>query len=65
MRARLGKGLYWLGCTLSVIALIWGGLAFTHPQTDRAIALTAIISILVALTFWVVGRGLRYVLSGK
>jgi hypothetical protein len=66
MRARLGKTLYWLGCTLSVIALIWGVYLLrveAHSQHDRAF--TLVMSILVAGVFWLIGRTFRNVFSDK
>jgi hypothetical protein len=66
MRARLGKALYWLGCTLSVIALVWGVYLLrveAHSQHDRVFML--VMSILVAGLFWLIGRTFRNVLSDK
>ena len=61
---RLGEVLYWLGCILAAIVVVWGGVfAFRGDHADDPY-LFSIVAV-AAFSIWVIGRALRYILSGK
>ena len=64
MLSRLGDVLYWLGCILAAIVVVWGGVfAFRGDNADDPY-LFSVVAV-AAFAIWVVGRALRYILSGK
>jgi hypothetical protein len=70
MLARLGYVLYWLGCGLAAIFLVFGVggtyVAYSTRGTDPwSWAGVAIGMVVVAAVCWLVGRARKYVLAGK
>jgi hypothetical protein len=71
MLARLGYVLYWLGCGLAAIFLVFGvGGTYVAYSTTRGTdpwswAGVAIGMVVVAAVCWLVGRACKYVLAGK
>ena len=64
MLARLGDVLYWLGCILAAIVVVWGALfCFRADQGDDPYLF--LIVAVAAFSIWVIGRAFRYILSGK
>jgi hypothetical protein len=67
MVGRLGNVLYWLGCIVAGLALLWGfgnfavlisGSSMPGENGDQIIK-----SVAVAIAAWLVGRAIRYVLA--
>ena len=64
MLARLGDVLYWLGCILAAIVVVWGGVfAFRGEHADDPY-LFCVVAV-AAFSIWVIGRALRFILSGE
>lgn len=64
MAARLGNVLYWLGCIVAAVAVVYDvtlGLANNWQDPSGTYIRTAIL----AVAAWLVGRACRYVLSGS
>jgi hypothetical protein len=62
--ARIGDVLYWLGCILAVIVVVWGGVfCFRGDSTDDPY-LFSVVAV-AAFAIWVIGLACRYLLSGK
>jgi hypothetical protein len=71
MLARLGYVLYWLGCGLAAVFLVFGvgGTYVAYSTTTGkdpwswvAVALSCVV---LAAVCWVVGRACKYILAGK
>lgn len=62
--ARLGDVLYWLGCILAAIVVVWGAVFFFRGDQDGDPYLFSVVAV-AAFAIWVIGRALRYILSGK
>ena len=62
--SRLGDILYWVGCILAAIVAVWGAMfAFRGAHADDPY-LFSVVAV-AAFSVWVIGRALRYILSGK
>jgi hypothetical protein len=62
--SRLGDFLYWLGCILAAIVVVWGVLfCFRGDHADDPY-LFSVVAV-AAFSIWVIGRALRYIISGK
>jgi hypothetical protein len=62
--ARLGDVLYWVGCILAAIVVVWGAVfAFRGDHADDPY-LFSVVAV-AAFSIWVIGRALRFILSGK
>lgn len=64
MLARLGDVLYWIGCILAVIVVVWGAVFCFGGEHAGDPYLFSIVAV-AAFSIWVIGRALRYILSGK
>jgi hypothetical protein len=62
--SRLGEVLYWLGCILAAIVVVWGGVFAFRGDHDDDPYLFSVVAV-AAFAVWVIGRALRYILSGK
>jgi hypothetical protein len=62
--SRLGDVLYWLGCILAAIVVVWGGVFAFRGDHDDDPYLFSVVAV-AAFAVWVIGRALRYILSGK
>ena len=63
MAARLGNVLYWLGCIVAAIVVIYDvTLGLANDWQDPAFLY--IRTAILAVAIWLVGRACRYVLSG-
>jgi hypothetical protein len=63
---RLGNVLYWAACLLAVAVIGFGVFVFYSTgggPVDRALFLLAMFGG-VAIVIWLIGRAIRYVLSG-
>jgi hypothetical protein len=60
MLARLGNVLYWTGC---IAAALWFALGI-HSISLPVAMIDIIALVSPTLAFWLIGRALRYVLSG-
>jgi len=64
--ARLGYGLYWIGCELSALFLLAIGFLITGYSTDPAGTIGAAVFLTIAAALsWLIGKGLRYILAGN
>ena len=63
MIVRIGNVLYWTGCVLAALIVVFGGLT-AHNETYNPWG-EFIVFALVAAVVWVVGRGCRYILAGR
>jgi hypothetical protein len=62
--ARLGDVLYWIGCVLAAIVVVWGAVfCFAGDRADDPY-LFSLVAV-AAFSIWVIGRACRYILSGK
>jgi hypothetical protein len=62
--ARLGDLLYWIGCILAATVVVWGAVfCFRGDHADDPY-LFSLVAV-AAFSIWVIGRALRYILSGK
>jgi len=62
--ARLGEALYWLGCILAAIVIVWGARAAfgdDNPEGPYIFILAAV----AGFAFWAIGRACRFILAGK
>ena len=62
--ARLGDILYWIGCILAAIVVVWGALFCFRGDNADDPYLFLLIAV-AAFSIWVIGRALRNILSGK
>lgn len=62
MAARLGNVLYWLGCVVGAIFLAVLGFVAINP--GEGAALWMLIYALLAVSAWLLGRAIRYILAG-
>jgi hypothetical protein len=62
--ARLGDVLYWLGCILAAIVVVWGAVFCFRGEHGGDPYLFSVVAV-AAFSIWVIGRALRYILSGK
>jgi hypothetical protein len=58
---RLGDVLYWLGCGLAAVALGIGVFVFVDVKTIEPLPVFGVAAVVI----WLIGRALRYVLSGE
>jgi hypothetical protein len=65
MLARLGRFLYWLGCGLTVVAVVSGVFALQHGPDYDYRWVVYVASILSAVLFWLIGRACKYFLAGE
>jgi hypothetical protein len=62
--SRLGDVLYWLGCILAAIVVVWGGVfSFAGDHADDPY-LFSVVAV-AAFAIWAIGRALRFIISGK
>jgi hypothetical protein len=61
---RLGDVLYWIGCILAAIVVVWGAVFCFGGEHAGDPYLFSIVAV-AAFSIWVIGRALRYILSGK
>jgi hypothetical protein len=62
--ARLGEILYWISCILAAIVVVWGALFCFRSDNADDPYLFSVVAV-AAFSVWVIGRALRYILSGK
>ena len=61
---RLGEILYWIGCAIAVVVVVWGAIfCFSDSNSDDPY-LFSLVAV-GAFSIWVIGRALRYILSDK
>jgi hypothetical protein len=66
MRARFGDVLYWVGCVLAALIVAIDTYVWVREGFARSDGLWVSSEFqLAALIVWLIGRGCRYVLSGK
>jgi hypothetical protein len=71
MSKRLGNVLYWAGCILAGLAVLFGGLISIvmwqsgNPNDHEMAWFPAVFASVGALITWLIGRALQYVVSGK
>jgi hypothetical protein len=62
--ARLGNVLYWVGCVLAAIVVVWGAVfCFRGNSADDPYLFSAVA--VAAFAIWVIGLACRHVLSDK
>ena len=61
---RLGDVLYWLGCIMAAIVVVWGAVFCFRDSSADDPYLFSVVAV-AAFAIWVIGRALRYILSGK
>jgi len=62
--ARLADALYWLGCILAAIVVVWGAVLYLRGGPADDVYLLPIVAV-AAFAIWVIGLACRYILSGK
>jgi hypothetical protein len=64
MAERLGNVIYW---TCTVAAVLWTGLALYAPSTQQRPewGVGVGIAAVIAVPLWLIGRAVRYVLTGR
>ena len=62
--ARLADALYWLGCILAAIVVVWGAVFYFRGGPADDIYLFPFVAV-AAFAIWVIGLACRYILSGK
>ena len=65
MITRLGDVLYWAGCVLSALTLLFGILVGMMMMDTKDQVFATFVGALTAAITWAVGRACRYVLAGK
>ena len=65
MAERIGNIVYWFCCVVAAISLAVGGSVWfmNFREGTTAYSLLA-VSLIVALLVWIIGRAIRYVLTG-
>ena len=61
---RFGAGLYWLGCILAAVVVVWGAVFCFRDNTADDPYLFSVVAV-AAFAVWVIGLACRYLLSGK
>ena len=61
MLERLGLVLYWLGCGTAVVLALLAIVLFTGNEAGK---LASAVLLLAAFLVWLLGRALRFILSG-
>ena len=62
--ARLAGALYWLGCILAAIVVVWGAVFCFRSGPGDDVYLFPVVAV-VAFAIWVIGLACRYIFSGK
>ena len=62
--SRLGDILYWIGCILAAIVVVWGGVFCFRGEHGEDPYLFPVVAV-AAFSIWVIGRALRFIISGK
>jgi hypothetical protein len=68
MGVRLGNVLYWTGCILAIVALIFGAVVHVNDPSDTSqdcVMLFVVLGAVPAVILWLIGRACRYVLAGR
>jgi hypothetical protein len=61
MAERLGDVLYWAGCVLAILTIAIGVfLSWGERHTWEV----GVVTFVIAVLFWLIGRACRYVLAG-
>ncbi len=63
MAARLGNVLYWIGCGIAVLSLIFAATLLVGAHRDDK--LIAGLPLIAGVLAWLAGRAARYVLGGR
>ncbi len=61
--ARLGNVLYWAGCGIAILILIFAAAMATELESGQK--WNALSIALMAVVPWLLGRACRYVLAGR
>jgi hypothetical protein len=61
---RLADALYWLGCILAAIVLVWGAVFCFRAEPAEDIYMFPVVAV-AAFAVWAIGLACRYILSGK
>jgi hypothetical protein len=64
MTERLGHVLYWAGCVLAILTIAIGVFLSSGFMDQSDVWLVRVIAFVIAVLFWLIGRGCRYVLAG-
>jgi hypothetical protein len=64
MLARLGDVLFWLGCILAAIVVVWGAVFYFSGDGADDPYLFSLVAV-AAFAVWVIGLALRHLLSGE
>jgi hypothetical protein len=62
--ARLADALYWLGCILAAIVVVWGAVFCFRGGPADDVYLFPVVAV-AAFAIWAIGLACRYILSGK
>lgn len=62
--ARLGNILYWLGCILAAVLLVWGTVFCLRDNSADDPYLLSVVAI-VAFAIWVIGLACRHIFSDR
>lgn len=62
MIERLGQVLYWTGCVFAALIFV-GGALVARTETYNPWGVFFVFAV-AAVVVWVIGRGVRYVLTG-
>jgi hypothetical protein len=62
--ARIGGALYWLGCILAAVVVVWGAVFCFRDNSADDPYLFSVVAV-AAFAIWVIGLACRYLLSGK
>jgi hypothetical protein len=68
MVERLANVIYWLGCSVAVIFVIWAALltwASYLPGSDTSNLIVVVVILISAVLIWLIGRTIRYILTGR
>jgi membrane protease YdiL (CAAX protease family) len=64
MFERLGQVLYWIGSALAALFIVGSVFAAIHESNGQN-WLVFFFFIVIGVLFWLAGRALKYILSGK
>jgi hypothetical protein len=62
--AWIGDVLYWLGCILAAVVVVWGAVFCLRDNSADDSYLFSLVAV-AAFAIWVIGLACRYLLSGK
>ena len=64
MVGRLGQVLYWAGCAIALVIILFG-LVITFNMSDDNAWMVTVAAAVVGMGAWLIGRAALYVLAGR